>query len=640
MAQDNDIKGYASLGADINKRSAGGTDETKEGVVSEKLPELTLDMKDEDIVKLTDKWERDWRDSPKKQEWEQQIKENEEYWLGKQFDNPKADKSRPNVDNLIFEAVETFLPQATRRNPEPLVELDAIETPEGEQPDPKKLQYVEKVKSRLKDLADKNKLRLKLKKGARHWSIYQLGVAKFGWDLDRDIPVVRIVRPKRIILDPDATIDEDGYTGNRIGEYRKMEASKILAIIGEPGQPKEGEAPNESPIAKARKVVTDLVKEDLGTDVQFVEWWTPQYMCWKLGKDIILKKKNPHWNYDRTEMPDVAEIASEGVSVDDYGNATAEPVEIKGINHFPSPKMPYEFLTVFNLGDQPMDKTSLIGQNLANQDKINKRNKQIDKNADKMNGGAVVSLARSGLTQSQAKNVVEAVRKGGAVLIPDGAPQDAVYFPDVKGLPADVYNDLVDSRQRLRDIFGTKGSSPAGTEDEKTLGGKILSRNLDTDRIGGGVTEYLEQWSDDWYNWLLQLLYVYDAGFQFVDGAEPPKVIVSVKEGSLLPKDSIAIANQALELARLNRISNIDLYKRLEYPNPEEMAANVWLEANAPHILYKDNPLIQEALALAAQQKAAADATAAEDANQKHALEIEKIEAKKGTPTLPAVESG
>ena len=94
----------------------------------------------------------------------------------------------------------------------------------------------------------------------------------------------------------------------------------------------------------------------------------------------------------------------------------------------------------------------------------------------------------------------------------------------------------------------------------------------------------------------MQLLYVYDLGFQFIEGAEPPKVNVSVKEGSLLPKDSTSIANQALELASLNRISNIDLYKRLEYPNPEEMAANVWLEINAPHILYKDNPQVQEAM--------------------------------------------
>ena len=110
----------------------------------------------------------------------------------------------------------------------------------------------------------------------------------------------------------------------------------------------------------------------------------------------------------------------------------------------------------------------------------------------------------------------------------------------------------------------------------------------------------MEQFADRIYNWFVQLLYVYDDNFQFIAGGRPPRIKVSVKEGSLLPKDSLSIDNQALELARLNRISTLDLYKRLEFPNPEEMAANVWLEVNAPQILFKDNPLVQEALAMQA----------------------------------------
>jgi len=382
MADPNTI-GYETLGADVNKSKGSSSFETKEGIVSEKLPELTLDMKDEDIVKLADKWEKDWKDSPTKAKWETQIEDNEKYWLGEQFDSPKASKQRAMVDNLVFESLETFLPQATRRNPEPLITLDA-----SEESDSVKEKYVEKVKNRLADLADKNKLRLKLKKGARHWAIYQLGVAKFGWDLDNDIPSLRIIRPKKAILDPDATIDEDGYTGNRIGEYRKMEASKILAIIGTQDDeidPVDGKVTRRGN-GEAIKVIKELVKDDTATEINFVEWWTPQYFCWKLNKTILLKKKNPHWNYDKTGTEE---------SVDDYGNATPATTETAGINHFMVPKMPYTFLSVFNLGDQPMDKTSLIGQNLANQDKINKRDKQIDKNADRMNGGLVVSLARS-----------------------------------------------------------------------------------------------------------------------------------------------------------------------------------------------------------------------------------------------------
>ena len=629
---DPNTAGYNSLGDGINKISKSLDSENKEGIVSEKLPELTLDMSDEDIVKLADKWEKEWKDSPVKSEWERQIEENEKYWLGKQFEGPRVDKQRAMVDNLIFESLETFLPQATRRNPDPLITLDATE-----ESNPVKEKFVEKVKNRLADLADKNKIRLKLKKGARHWAIYQLGVSKFGWDLDNDIPTNRIVRPKKIILDPSATIDEDGYTGNRIGEYRKLEASKILNIIGQ--RDDELDPENGKVIKKGNgEAITKLkekVKEDLATEIQFIEWWTPTYMCWKFEKTILLKKKNPHWNYDKTETPEVTDLASEGVSVDDYGNATAEPVETKGINHFNVPKMPYSFLSVFNLGDQPMDKTSLIGQNLANQDRINKRDKQIDKNADRMNGGLVVSLARAGLTKEQASGVTRALRKGGVVCIPDGSPREAIDQYNPVGLPADVFNDRNDTRVRMRDIFGVSGSSQAGLKGEETVRGKIMSRGLDTDRIGGGVTEYLEQWADDWYNWYLQLLYVYDKDFQFIEGAIPPKVIVSVKEGSLLPKDSTSIANQALELAAMNRISNIDLYERLEWSNAKEVAANVWLEQNAPQLLLKDNPLVQEVIAMqqqamqTEQQRLKNEGEAKKDADRlamerKGAIDIEK----------------
>ena len=577
-ADDTGIQGYASLGADINKTKTEVTPETKEGVVSDKLPELNLEMEDSEIVKLTNRWEKIWKESPKKVEWEKQCEENEKYWLGLQFDGPKLDKTRPQVDNVIFEAFETYLPQVTRRNPDPLVTLDATieSTPEYEK-------YIEKLKKRLSDLADKNKLRLKLKKAARHWGIYLIGVAKVGWDLDKDLPIVRIVRPHKMILDPDAIIDEDGYNGNRLGEYRRMEASTILSVIAD-----------EPNYAKSKEKIDELITKDgelnTSTEISFIEWWTPEYMCWKLGQEILLKKKNPHWNYDRVENK---------TAVDTYGNESIVPEEVKGINHFPVPEMPYRFLTVFNLGDQPMDKTSLIGQNLANQDLINKRNKQIDKNADRMNGGMVVSLEKTGLTKDQAKGVSDALRKGGVVVIPTGTPREAIDTYSPNALPSDVYMQLTDTRARLRDIFGVKGSSAAGLETEDTVRGKIMNKTLDTDRIGGGVSEYLEQFADDIYNWFVQLLYVYDPGFQFINGGTPPKVNISVKEGSLLPKDSTSIANQALELAGMNRISNIDLYKRLEYPNAEELAANVWLEANAPQLLFKDNPLVQEAIAQA-----------------------------------------
>ena len=587
-----DLAGYVSLGSEVNKNRAYGTQDNVQGIVSEKLPELTLEMSDDELVKLTEKWEKKWKESAVKAEFEKKGEENEKYWLGKHFDLPEVTaevSNRPNVDNLIFESVETYLPQITRRNPEPMVELHSSEIDDTGNADPIKLKYVQKVKNRLADLADENVMRLKLKGVGRHWALFLIGTLKVGWDLDKDIPTLRNIRAKKLIFDPEATVTEDGYTGDYIGEYRKLKAQRIIDIIR--GEDKNANAVNE---------IKKIIKDDLGTEVQFIEWWTKEYLCWTLGKNVLLKKKNPHWNYDQTGQQS---------EVDAYGNESPVTSEVKGNNHFTSPQIPYIFLSIYNLDEQPVDKTSLIGQNLANQDRINRRSKQIDKNVDNMNGGMVVSLARSGLTEPQARNVTKALQHGGTVVIPDGSPREAIDRYPAPPLPPDIYQDLVDSRDRLRDIFGTRGSTPAGIESEDTVRGKIINRNLDTDRIGGGISEYLEQIADKGYNWFVQMLYVYDIGFQFVDGAKPPKITISVKEGSLLPKDSTTIANQAIDLGKSGKMSLKDMYERLEYPNPEQLAANVWLEINAPHLLYQNNPLVQQAI-LAQQQAAVAQANA------------------------------
>ncbi len=614
---DQNIAGAASLGADINKVKSDISQETKVGVASDKLPELTLEMDDKELITLTSNWKGAWDKSPKKSEWLRKCEENEKYWEGKQADMPKNAGERPLVDNLIFESLETYLPQMTRRNPEPLVTLDAREPDE-----PVNVRYVDKVKKRLADLADKTRIRLKLKKAGRHWAIYLLGVAKYGYDLDNQIPSVRIVRGKRLILDPDAVVDEDGYTGERIGEFRKLTAGKIKAIIGD-------DITDEITKQIDELTQADNDKPQDATEIRFIEWWTPKYFCWRLGDKIILKKQNPHWNYDT----DATEA-----KVDDYGNENPGIEERKGINHFMVPKMPYSFLTVFNLGDQPMDNTSLIGQNLAIQDSINKRNKQIDDNVDDMNGGIVISLGRAGLSAPQAKNVAMTLRKKGSVAIPDGLPREAIDRYPAPALPADVFTNLYDMRDRLRDLFGVKGSSQAGLEGEKTVRGKLVSRMLDTDRVGGGVSEYLEQFADEIYNWFVQLLYVYDDDFQFVAGAEPPRLVISVKEGSLLPKDSMTLANQAIDLAIAGKMSLLDLFKKLEYPNPEELAANVWLEQNAPQLLYPDNPLVQQAMGMQ-QEAAAAEAEAqATEGQKKHERSLE-TEAMKGVArSMPPVE--
>lgn len=605
MASNNSIlAGFFSLGSKINKARGQETSETEQGAVGPKMPELSLTLPNEDIIEITGKWNKKWTESDTYNKWVEAGKENENYWLGKQYTRAEIEKSRAMVDNAIFEALETYLPQVTRRNPEPMLSLKDREQAK----DAGTQEWVTALQQKLGDIADEVVLRLKLKKMARHWAIYLLGMIKMGWDLDNDRPSVKVIRGKKLIMDPDAVTDEDGYSGKYIGEHRKMEASKLLAILEKNGE------------ADGIKKIQELVEKEEGTDIGFIEWWTEEYTCWTMDETVLMKKKNLHFNYTRTEKtlvpgaPITDPMTGEPMvdpmtGMPMMGPDTEQEETIEGYNHFKTPQIPYIPLVVFNLGMKPVDDTSLIGQNLANQDVINKRNKQIDKNADSMNGAIAISLERAGLTKDEASNVTKAIQKGGVVAIPSGDVQAAVMRLASPGLPPDIFNNLYDMRARVKDLFGTRGSSAAGLESETTVRGKIMNRTLDSDRIGGGFSEYLEQVSDKVYNWMVQLLYVYDD--DYADGQPKPEIKVSVKEGSLLPKDSTTIANQAIELSGAGKMSIVDLYKRLDYPNPEELAANVWLEGNAPELLFPNDERVKQAIALKQQ---AAQANSSEPA--------------------------
>ena len=571
------IAGALGLNADVNKAKGKG-DEDHIGAVGELLPELKLSISDEDLISLTDKWELNWKSSPIRSKWLEMAEENENYWKGKQF-SKIGSEVRPLQDNIVFEGTETFLPAATRQNPEPLVELKSTEE-KSEQ----NLKYAEIIRNRLADWADETKLRLKIKKAGRHWFISLVGIGKMGWDIINDRPALKIVRAKKLILDPDSVTDEDGYTGKYIGELRKLEASVLIELTED---------------EESKQSIREEVNDKMGTDIQFVEWWTNDYMCWIFKKNVLLKKKNPHWNYKPEENQTQEESAEPILSP--FVEQPQTPEEPKP-NHFASKKMPYVFLTVFNLGKTPVDENSLITQTLPQQDVVNKRLKQIDGNADNMNTGMVVSEERSGLTKDEATQVSTALKKGGTVVIPTGAPGDAVARFPAPPLPTDIYNNLIDQRNRFRDILGITGMTPAGIKNDDTVRGKIITRGLDTDRIGGGITEYFEQFADDIFNWVVHLYYVYDEIFANSQGAKVPQIKVSVKEGSLLPKDATTKANQAIELANAGKMALIDLYKALEYPNPEEMAANVWIESTMPWVLFKDNEKVKEVMQMMQQQ--------------------------------------
>ena len=548
--------GYKSLSADINKVDAPTNDYNQLNL----LPELTLEMSDDDLITLANDWQKTWR--PYAEKIEAKQNENEDYWLGKQF-NPDG-AARQTIDNLIFEALETFLPIATRPKADPQVESDNTEVG---------VALASKVRKMIVNVADKTAYNLKLKQVARYWALYMLGVVKIGWSIKTNDITCVAVRPQKLILDPTATVQECEYTGYYIGEILEDLASDL--VLRFPAK---------------KDIISEKVQSKMGTKVKYVMWVTNEYTFWVLDNKYVLAKiKNPHWNYSGRTVS----------NTDEFGQVVEK--EVPARNHFKESKMPYVFLSVFSLGKQPHDATNLIQQNMSLQDLINKRISQIDKNADSTNGGLIVS--GDAYTEEQASQAAKALRKGGTIWVPTGDVNSAVKRDSAPPLPSFVYESLIDYRNELRNIFGTRGSTPQGTAGEDTVGGKQIIRGQDADRIGGGISTFLEQFSDNVYNWFVQMMYVYydEPHSASVLGKERAQeyitlqssdfvsdLTIGVKEGSMIPHDPISQRGEALELWKTNGIDPISFFERLEFPNPRESAKNLYLWQTDPVQLFPE----------------------------------------------------
>lgn len=567
----NAVKQTFGLFNDYNKVS----DVKANGEGDSGADEYQSNLSDADIQSLTKTWQAAY--SAYYGDIEPTQKTAFDYWIGKHKTDTLDDINGTNiVDNLIFEAVETFLPIATRSNPDPLVTSD--DTPEG-------MALAYNIKNALVYQGDKQKLRMKLKRGTRQWTLNRLGCWKVGYDAQIDDIETEVINPKRLILDKDGYVNDAGiFVGEYIGEKRKASASKLAEMF--PGK---------------REEILNLAKGKMGVKLEYTEWWYRGTDVFYTLENMVLGKfKNPHWNYDGEETIETPE----------------GPVkrQIQGRNHLPVMMAPYVFLSVFTTGQQPHDDTSLIMQNVPLQDMVNKRYRQIDKNADSQNNGMIVS--GDYYTKEQAAEVSTFLRKGGTVWQPSGDVNAGSRRDAAPPLPTDVYNQLADSRSELRNIFGTSGSTPQGLDSTETVRGKIMVSQSDSTRIGGGVTEYIEQVADTIYNLWVQMMYVhYDLPHYVqamgINGAQETVQIrnidfttdvqVTVKEGSLIPKDPLTQRNEAMDLWEANAISLIELYKRLDFADPQASAMQtlLWQQVAAgalpPQILFPDfpSPMIQ-----------------------------------------------
>ncbi|MFA5937529.1 MAG: hypothetical protein WC822_06665 [Candidatus Paceibacterota bacterium] len=565
------IRGVTDLVESKTNKVPTGSDVSPEGQTGERYDSLRLNMSDEELLALRDEYEK--RYFPYESKLKEVWKRNLESYLGKKADGQWLVSDGPVTANLQFEAEETFLSAALAKNPEPVVYADNSE--EGNA-------IASDVKTMLAFHADQLVLRRKFALMVRQWSIYHLGVLKHGWRTVKDGDGNDIgdvdVQNRRIqdfVFDPDGYVDAYGDFIGALGERIEVTAEKLIEMYPE------------------HKGYIDLqVDGKLGSKVKYTEWWSAddKFTFITFKEKVLDKHKNQYFKYPEAIIdPITGEEAADPLN--------GEPMMTKVRNHFSQPKKPYTFLSVFSLQEQPHDITGNIEQNIANQRKLTARTEQIDYNVSASNNGYAYS--EDNFNQETAKQASTARRKGNPILVPSGGPIEKAILPlPAQDLPVAIFNEVEITKNDMRSSWGIQGIASQPPDEDQTARGMILNQSHDTSRIGGGVGSAVEQVADNVFNYLTQLYYVfYDEqhfaaimgnakAVEFVtlsNASLDRQLIVSVSPDSLKPKDEVTQINLAQALFDKGAIGPKTLLKMLDFPNPDESAAD--------GVLYRIDPM-------------------------------------------------
>jgi hypothetical protein len=541
--------------------------ESREGQFGNKYDALAISLSDEELLKIRDDIEKKY--GPYEAKFKAWSQRNLESYLGKKKDGSWLVEQGPQAANLQFEAEETFLSAALAKNPEPVVWADNTE--EGNA-------LATSVKTMLAFHSDQLVLKRKLAMVVRQWSIYHLGVLKYGWvnvqGSDKGDVDISNRRIQNFVFDPDGYVDAYGDFIGMLGERIEVTAEKLIEMF-----------------PQHKQYITEEVAGKLGSKVTYTEWWSgdDSFTFCTFKERVLDKHKNQYYKY---EEPEVNILTGEPIIGDD-----GKPVMKQNLNHFSSPKKPYTFFSVFSLQEQPHDITGLVEQNIANQNKIAARSEQIDYNVSASNNGYAYS--EDNFNQETAKQASQARRAGRPILVPSGGPIDRAILPlPAQDLPQAIFNEVEITKNDLRQSWGIQGITAQPSDEDTTARGMIINQSNDTTRIGGGIGDSLEQVADSAFNWLTQLYYVfYDEphyaaimgnakAVEFITLSNQDfnrQLIISVSPDSLKPKDEVTQINLAQALFDKGAIGPKTLLKMLDFPDPDESAAD--------GVLYKIDPM-------------------------------------------------
>lgn len=260
-------------------------------------------------------------------------------------------------------------------------------------------------------------------------------------------------------------------------------------------------------------------------------------------------------------------------------------------NHFDVPRKPYIFATILNNEQAPIGRTDFITEAAPLQEAVDRRKRQLDENAEMMNGWLKVDSSVMGKEDAQ-KLRYETT----GVVYGKGVAKGVARETGV-GLPEFIYTDMLDSRSEIDNIMAVSSAFRGEREGAETKAGRLALIEQSYLRLNE-LVQVVDYSSRELFNWFYQLAkvryteihYAKTMGEQnaleilelqqddFQDGTE-----VRIIPGKTLPEDKEFKFERAQKDAAAGLIAPIDYFRETGYQDPTQMAKNaVMYKLNAP----------------------------------------------------------
>ena len=533
-------------------------DETNKEGVGEQAEWSTIDTPDGELVNIINK--KIQLSTKDFEELRTEGLRNERYWSKDHLQgiDLRWHNSRI-VQNRIYLNVETMIPIITSKPAEPVISIanDDEETQ-------KSRDFINSLQKVLLDkYYDEDYPQQKLfEMIARHLLLYKIGIPKIVWYEELDDFVVEFVHPHKMM------IGGDGYYNNDVwnAQYLEKSVKDIVKMFPEK---------KEELLLKLFPNMGVSMDKLGDTPVGFWEYFPEdgKYVVWKMKEVILQKKLNPYIKWTDSKEFD------------------------KENNHFDYSKKPTMFLNSQTLGRHIWDDTSVVSQAIPLQDGVNLMQRII---TDTSRDQGILVGAMELIDKDELYKYTGGYNEKLAVT--GGDPTRALFRLPAKELRQYIQDNLLHLENAMDNVMGVHSTTKGEKSSQPTLGQDQLSKEGDYGRIDG-IVRGVERVACEIYNWELQMMAVKykEKHFQRVLGNKRGKefykefhealkqgIKIIVKAGSTLPTDKGSQRSEAIELTKAGKLSNIDFFERMDYPNPKKMAQNLWLEENAPEELYPD----------------------------------------------------